>query len=139
MIPAATTRPSTCCADGAGSRYPLVAPYAEGRTLDLAYQVPAHALGLFRLGALALGVRLSLGARIELAAHQFDLRDFRSVALAEPQPQQARVAAGPAGEPRRERVEQLGHHFLILQVVHDQPPRVQRFAVRAALHGTPPL
>ena len=38
-------------------------------------------------------------------------------------------------EPRRERVEQFRHDLLILQVVHDQPARMQRVAVRAGRHA----
>ena len=88
-------------------------------------------------GALALGRRgvpvgFGLGLRIELAADELHLRDFGAVAAAMAEPQQARVAAGPRREARRDRVEQLGHDLAVLQVLHDQPPRVQRLAVRVA-------
>jgi hypothetical protein len=54
-----------------------------------------------------LGSLLGLRPRVELAAHQFHLRDLGSVALPESQTQKARVAAGPGLEAGRNGVEQL--------------------------------
>jgi hypothetical protein len=86
-------------------------------------QTPADRL-CFRL---RLGLRLAFGfrARIELAADELDLCDFGGVAAAEADAQQARVAARALGEPRRNHVEQLRHDLAVLQILHDQTPRVQ--------------
>src|SRR5207249_2215686 len=97
----------------------LLAAHAFGRRA----QTSADALGLRLLLGLALLVGLRL--RVELAANQLDLRDFRAVALAEADAQQTRVAARPIREPRRDGVEQLRHDVTVLQIVHDEPPGVQ--------------
>ena len=67
---------------------------------------------------LRFGFRLR--ARIELAADEIDLRQVGRVALAEPNPQQARVATWTFDEPGRQRLEQLRDDLAILQVVHHQ-------------------
>ena len=77
-------------------------------------------------GFAAFGVGLGLRVRIELAADELDLRDLGAVAPAVADAQQARVAARPRREPRRDRVEQLADDLAVLQVLHDQPARVQR-------------
>ena len=60
------------------------------------------------------------------------MRDLGAVALAESNPQQACVAAGTVREARRQRVEQLGHHLAVLQILHDQAARRQHVAVLLA-------
>src|SRR5688572_6819626 len=63
-----------------------------------------NALGL-RLRRFLLS-RLLLGrARVELAANELDLRDFGPVATAAADLQDARIATGPFGEARRNRIE----------------------------------
>ena len=86
----------------------------------------------FGVASVFFGVGFGLRARVELAADQLDLRDLGGVAPAEAEPQQARVAARPRREARRERVEQLGDDLAILHVLHDQAARVQRLAVGGA-------
>ena len=113
-----------------GSRRLFLAAEALG---DRA-QPPADA-GRLGLGLLALPVGLRLRARVELAADQLDLRDLGAVAAAEPDAQQAGVAARPRRKARRQRVEQLADDLLVLEIVHQQPARVEGLAIRAASLG----
>src|SRR6185436_5262418 len=93
-------------------------------------QAAADALGL-RLGFRGRGL-LGFGVRVELAADQLDLRDFRGVAAAEAEAQDPRVAARARLEARRDRVEQLGDDVAVLDVAEHHPARVQGAAVGLA-------
>ena len=55
-----------------------------------------------------------------------------AVAAPEADAQDARVAARPLGEPRRDRLEQLADDRLVRDLGQDHPPRVQRLAVGVA-------
>src|SRR5690348_6469768 len=99
---------------------------ATAQALGGGAQAPADALGLRLLAFAALCFGIRLGARIELAANQLHLRDFGAVALAVPDAEEPCVAAGPIGEARGEVVEQLRDDFPILQILHDETPRVER-------------
>ena len=102
------------------SRLGLLAAQALGRGA----QAAADALRLRLFGR--LGGLLGLGVRVVLAADQLDLRDLGAVAAAVAEPQDARVAARPRLEARRDRVEQLADDVAILDVAQHQPARVQR-------------
>src|SRR5258708_29684486 len=108
----------------------LVVVLLAAQALGCRTETSADSLGLrlrfFRRRA--FGLRL----RIVFAAHELDLRDLGAVALAEADPEQPRVAAGPRREARRQRVEQLGDDLAILQVPHDQTARGQDVAVLLA-------
>src|SRR4029079_10805774 len=85
---------------------------------------PAHPL---RFGLLfRLRVALRLRPRVELAADELHLRDLGGVALAEPEAQQARVAALPRLEARGQRVEQLRDDLAVLQILHHEAARGER-------------
>src|SRR4051794_886360 len=75
-----------------------LAAQALRRSLETA----AHALALRRRLGLP-GVGFGLRPRIELAADQLHLRHFGRIALAIADPEQARVAARPRLEARRQR------------------------------------
>ena len=76
-------------------------------------QAAADALRLRPAPCLGL---LGLGVRVVLAADQLDLRDLGAVAAAVAEPQDARVAARPLREARRDRVEQLADDVAVLDV-----------------------
>src|SRR5262249_44033917 len=106
-------------------RFGLLAAQPLGRGA----QPAADALRLGLLGRLGL---LALGVGVDLAADQLDLGDFGAVPAAVADSQDARVAARPRLEPRRDRVEQLADHIAVRDVAQDEAPRVQRLAVGLA-------
>jgi hypothetical protein len=76
------------------------------------------------LPALGRGLLLRVGRRllrVVLAADELDERDLRRVAPAVPGAQDADVAAGPPGEARGERVEQLPDDVLVRRANRARP------------------
>ena len=109
----------------APSRFSL-RPSLPRRRSAAARRRPPTPFGLRLRGGLGL---LGLGVRVVLAADQLDLRDLGAVAAAVAEAQDARVAARPRREARRDRVEQLADDVAVRDVAQHQAARVQRLAV----------
>ena len=79
---------------------------------------------------------LALGLKVLLPTSS-TCADFCTIAFAEPDAQEARVAARPRREPRRDGVEQLRDDLAVLHVLHDQASGSEDadFARRASTLG----
>src|SRR5689334_6629312 len=118
---------------GLAARLPLrgAAVLAAAQVARRLAQALAETLAPLRRFALFPFGRFRLFRR-PLAANQLDLRRLGAIAAAEADAQDARVAARPIREPRRQLREQLADDLGIRNLGKDETPRVERPGVGVA-------
>ena len=114
-----------------GLRFGPTGVFLAAHPLGSGLEAIAHAL---RLGlGLVLVTASGLGStRIVFTPDQLDLSHFRRIPSANPKAQDACIAAGPLGEARDNRVEQLPDDDLVRKLRKNEPPGAQGPPIRIA-------